>query len=882
MLHEVRSFGLSAEQERSFRQYSLPSDIRQARIGILLIFVPIMVYVFNDYQFFGDSAGFYWLAILRTGLGIYSVGLLYILVRSADHLSYDKSITAWLTVSMVVNLIINLTRPQNFAVHVIVVAAFVFIILLIIPTRFPVQIGLASFLALGETLILMFATQISVMVLFPILVSLLFVCLIASTSSWHLHVQRRRAFQEITERRRAEHALVQERDRLTSLVGSISDEVWFADLEGKLTLTNPAADRVATVMEVFRIDGSLRPEYEAPYQKALKGEVVKGQEDMVRSPVNGELRYRQVNASPVRDANGQIIGSVSVVRDITDSKRAERARETTIEFLHLINESHTTEDLVNAATLFFKKESGCEDVNVLLGEDEKGPYHAVRSSPVPAMNDSSLRLDDADGAPGTGDWRPSRRGLRRGEPGPGKVRSNGTVLLRPRDLLDEQRHDSGDQDGGRHPFIHWRPNGTGWLRIGGAHPPAGRQPDPWPSRTEGPQDWHVLGRTRWGNGRTWPAIWRSPWRSTWWRTISKESRREFESLFSASNEGMALQSLVYDGDGMAVDFRIMKVNAVFESITGIAKDKAVGMLASELYGGGEAPFLDIYQKVAETGEPCSFDAFFPPMDKHFRISAFSPVEGQFATVFVDISALKEMEEALNERADELVRSNQELQQFAYLASHDLQEPLRMVTSYLSLLERKHSATLDSEAREYMDYAISGGKRMKALIDDLLEYSRVETKVRLINKVDMNRIAHETLMIYDLMITESRAKIVLDDLPVVTGDALQLGQLMQNLLANALKFTRPDVPPLVHISCSEDRNRWIFSIEDNGIGMNMEHTARIFQMFQRLHTHGRYEGTGVGLAIVKKIVERHRGKVWVESEEGVGSTFFFTLPKDAGS
>lgn len=113
MLHEVRSFGLSAEQERSFRQYSLPSDIRQARIGILLIFVPIMVYVFNDYQFFGDSAGFYWLAILRTGLGIYSVGLLYILVRSADHLSYDKSITAWLTVSMVVNLIINLTRPRT-------------------------------------------------------------------------------------------------------------------------------------------------------------------------------------------------------------------------------------------------------------------------------------------------------------------------------------------------------------------------------------------------------------------------------------------------------------------------------------------------------------------------------------------------------------------------------------------------------------------------------------------------------------------------------------------------------------------------------------------------------------------------------------------------
>ncbi len=303
----------------------------------------------------------------------------------------------------------------------------------------------------------------------------------------------------------------------------------------------------------------------------------------------------------------------------------------------------------------------------------------------------------------------------------------------------------------------------------------------------------------------------------------KESRAEFESLFSSSNEGIALHELVYADDGNVVDYRVIKVNSAFEATTGIAKEKATGALASVLYGTGEPPYLDIYRKVAETGEPITFDVFFEPMDKHFRISAFSPVRKQFATVFVDISALKELELKLTERAGELARSNEELQQFAYVASHDLQEPLRMVISYLSLLERRHSEDLDSEAKEYMEYAILGGKRMKTLIDDLLEYSRVETKVRLTNMVDMNRVAHETIMIYDLMIAESKAKIVLDPLPIVTGDAMQLGQVMQNLLANALKFTRPDALPLIRISCTEDRNKWTFSVQDNGIGMNMDYS-----------------------------------------------------------
>jgi PAS domain S-box-containing protein len=895
LLLDRLSFGLTEEQERTFRQYSLPNDIRQARIGILLIFIPILVYVFNDYQFFGFSGEFFGLAALRASLAAYSIALYYYLERMTDHRTYDLSITTWLIVSTVFNLIINLSRPQNYVIHVIVVAVFVFMIFLIIPNRFRIQIILAYSLAAGESLIVIFSAQPPIMVLFPILVSMAFVCAIGSISSWQLQDQRRRGYQEIIDRLRAEQALIQEKDRLTSLVDSISDEVWFADSEGRFTLTNPSAakefvlnsasvgisvEKVASGMEVLRVDGSPRPLEEAPPLRALKGEVVKCQEEIVRTPLKGELRYRQVSASPVRDANGSIIGSVSIVRDITDSKLAEKERETTIEFLRLVNESHSTKELIHAATAFFQKQSGCEGVGIRLKEKEDYPYYETTGFSADfVMKESRLCTYDNDGQIGRdSDGYPIFEcmcgNVIQGRFDPSKPfftargsfwTNNTTALLATSTEEDRQSRTRNRCNGEEYESVALIA-----LRVGEETLGLLQLND----RRIGMYSDALIGQ--WERLAGYLAVALAKFRT---EDELKESRRDFESLFYASNEGIALHQMVYDEDRIAIDYRIVKVNAAFEATTGIPKEKATGALASELYGTGDAPYLETYQKVAETGEPASFDEFFPPMGKHFRISAFSPVRGQFATVFVDISALKELEHALKDRADELVRSNEELQQFAYVASHDLQEPLRMVISYLSLLERRHSDRLDSEAKEYMDYATLGGKRMKSLIDDLLEYSRVETKVRLTNKVDMNRIAHETLMIYDLAINESYAKIVLDSLPVVTGDALQLGQVMQNLLANALKFTRPDVQPLIRISCTEDRRRWIFSVKDNGIGMNMDYSTRIFQMFQRLHTPGMYEGTGVGLAIVKKIVERHGGRVWVESEEGVGSTFYFSIPKD---
>lgn len=229
------------------------------------------------------------------------------------------------------------------------------------------------------------------------------------------------------------------------------------------------------------------------------------------------------------------------------------------------------------------------------------------------------------------------------------------------------------------------------------------------------------------------------------------------------------------------------------------------------------------------------------------------------------------------REEELRRSNAELQQFAYVASHDLQEPLRMVINYLSLLERRNQGKLDLKSLEYIEFAIEGGERMRRLIDDLLEYSRVETKGVEFAQVDMNLVVETALSNLKATADEVNAEITAGPLPSIMADSSQMVQLIQNLVGNSLKFHSKE-KPMIQISATQENKEWVFSVKDNGIGMNMEYADKIFQMFQRLHTKDQYPGTGVGLAISKKIVERHGGRIWVESEEGKGATFFFTIPK----
>lgn len=242
----------------------------------------------------------------------------------------------------------------------------------------------------------------------------------------------------------------------------------------------------------------------------------------------------------------------------------------------------------------------------------------------------------------------------------------------------------------------------------------------------------------------------------------------------------------------------------------------------------------------------------------------------------DITTTKRAEEELAQKAEELARSNAELENFAYIASHDLQEPLRMVASFAELLGQRYRDQLDDKAREFIGYIDEGTQRMKLLIDDLLTYSRLGRKKEW-RPTDLNTVLDRALFNLALLIEETGAEITRNPLPTVHTDPVQMLQVFQNLIGNALKF-RAQSRPQVQIGAQEDENEWVFSVRDQGIGIAPEYAERIFLMFQRLHSRSQYPGTGIGLALCKKIVENHKGRIWVESQEGQGATFYFTIPK----
>jgi signal transduction histidine kinase len=239
-------------------------------------------------------------------------------------------------------------------------------------------------------------------------------------------------------------------------------------------------------------------------------------------------------------------------------------------------------------------------------------------------------------------------------------------------------------------------------------------------------------------------------------------------------------------------------------------------------------------------------------------------------------ALIRTSQALEQSVSELTRSNADLQQFAYVASHDLQEPLRMVASYTQLLAKRYKGKLDADADEFITFAVDGATRMQQLIKDLLAYSRVTTQRALSEPMECAPALALALNNLHMAIERHQAVVTHGPLPIVVADGVQLAQLFQNLISNAIKF-HGDEPPRVHLSAAQQEDEWVFAVRDNGIGIDPQYAARIFVIFQRLHTPADYPGTGIGLALCKKIVERHGGRIWVDSHPGQGATFYFTLP-----
>jgi PAS domain S-box-containing protein len=333
---------------------------------------------------------------------------------------------------------------------------------------------------------------------------------------------------------------------------------------------------------------------------------------------------------------------------------------------------------------------------------------------------------------------------------------------------------------------------------------------------------------------------------------------------------------------------VIEFNRAAELALGYTKEEVIGRPIMQLYASEEegrrvvecmkrdGVFRGEVQNVRKNGE--TFYSYVSASMMHDAAGKFIGVMG----ISRDITERKIAEEKLKLYAAELERSNRELQQFAYVASHDLQEPLRMVTSYLQLIERRYKEQLDTDAHEFIGFAVDGAKRMHNLINDLLAYSRVSTHAQPVQAVNGEEVFGTVLANLTAAREESGAEITHDLLPTIMFDPTQLAQLLQNLLSNAIKFrTRKEVPR-IHIGTEDDHADWLITVRDNGIGIDPANLSRIFNIFQRLHTTAEYPGTGIGLAICKKIVERHGGRIWAESEPGQGTAFCFTIPKMKGN
>src|SRR5687768_8005521 len=357
----------------------------------------------------------------------------------------------------------------------------------------------------------------------------------------------------------------------------------------------------------------------------------------------------------------------------------------------------------------------------------------------------------------------------------------------------------------------------------------------------------------------------------------KESEARFRQTFELAASGIC----------HVVDGRFVRVNKSLCEILGYAEKELLGRSVKQVSHPEDRDVTDAERARIRAGEIDSarFEKRYVRADGRVMWAdvAIALVRDVFGmplyeiAVFDDITERKKSEAALHAAHEELTRSNAELEQFAYVASHDLQEPLRMVASYTQLLGRRYQAKLDQDAREFMSYIVDGATRMKQLIEDLLAYSRVGTKGQDFKPVALEAPLRRALFNLRAGIEEAGAAVTYDPLPTVLGDEVQLGQLLQNLVGNSLKF-RSNSVPRIHIGVSDQPGEFQIEVRDNGIGIEPQYYERIFMVFQRLFNKGEYPGTGIGLAICKKVVERHGGRIWVESRPGDGSSFYFTLPK----
>ncbi len=368
--------------------------------------------------------------------------------------------------------------------------------------------------------------------------------------------------------------------------------------------------------------------------------------------------------------------------------------------------------------------------------------------------------------------------------------------------------------------------------------------------------------------------------------VIRQRKRVEQALRDSEMKYSTLVEQAKDGVVIVQDGACKFANKAMADICGYSPDEIMTMPFDQILAPESADIVTRIRESGSSGVATVQEARIVRPDgttKEVEISAsIIHYEGRPAGMGIarDITERKQAEEMMHRQAQELERSNAELEQFAYVASHDLQEPLRMVASYVRLLERRYKDKLDSDANDFIGFAVDGANRMHELINDLLAYSRVGTRGNAFEPTDCEAVLEQALANLRTAIEESGAAVSHDMLPTLEVDGSQLAQVFQNLIGNAIKFRSEDTPR-VHVSAEPNEGGFTFSVSDNGIGIDPKYTDRIFTIFQQLHDKSEYPGTGIGLAICRKIVERHGGRIWVESNPGDGATFRFAIPEARG-
>ncbi|MGZ7047057.1 MAG: PAS domain S-box protein [Methanobacterium sp.] len=647
--------------------------------------------------------------------------------------------------------------------------------------------------------------------------------------------------EDITEHKKAEeekqslsNIIQAERDKLSALVNSIPDEVWFADTNKKFTLVNPSAlqefglfseevdvENLAKSLEVYRPDGSPRPVEEAPPLRALKGEIVRNLEEIIRTPATNELRYRQVSASPVKDANGNIVGSVSVTRDITEIKKAEGELKRQAALLNVSYEAIFSWDYEGEILSWNK---GAEGLYGYSSKEAIGQSsHGLLKTKFPVEFSEFMEELAND-----------------------KIWS-GELIHTTKDgneIIIESRIQLITDTSGEKIVIETNRDITERKKL----------EDELRESRDNLEE----------------------------KVEERTNELRLANIYNRSLIEASLDPLVTIGP----NGRITDVNTATEQVTGYYKDELIGTDFSDYFTDPQNAKYG-YQKVFREGEVRDY----PLEIKHkngqvtpviYNASVYRDKSGYVIGVFAaarDITEIQQAENQLKQIITELERSNKELQSFAYITSHDLQEPLRSIASYAQLIKRRYEGQLDSDADDFIEYMVSGATRLQSMIKGLMEYSRLDTQGSEFKDFNSEEALNLALSNLKSSIDEGNVEVLHDNLPVIHADESQITRVFQNLIGNALKFRKKDVQPKIHIKAKKDamKKEYVFSVQDNGIGMDKQYSDRIFEVFKRLHPIGEYEGTGIGLAIVKRIIERHGGHIWVESEFGVGSTFYFTIP-----